>query len=528
MWKVSNNSFKNPIRSKNFVYLHCLRKFTNASQSENENEKCSEWENAKPYESVPGPGILQLIRNSFPGGKYYNIDLQTLFKRVLDEYGPIAKFPTFLGNKENVIVADTNDFELLFRNEGIWPYRRGMQTFDHYRKEVRPDIFKDMGGLLSEQGEAWHKMRSIVSPIMLKPATVNAYIPNVDEIAIEFCDRMKTLRDDKNEMPSNFLYELSKWALESISSIALDQRLHVLETSKSDVNNLGVQLIKSVDDFFVLSYQLEVQPSLWRYIATPKYKQIIKVFDNMTESLVHFVDKAIDNLEKNPNRRDEDREPSVLEKLLKVDRHVALVMALDMLLAGVDTTSASSTNCLYYLAKNPEKQEKLRKEVQAIPVDANGKLMPSSFQSVPYLRACIKEAMRMAPIIPGTTRAPVKDIVIKGYKIPKGTDIVMANILLHYDSQYFQNPNEFLPERWLRKETSNTCPVDKKAPFVYLPFGFGSRSCVGKRFAEMEMNVLLTRLLRKYRIEYDYGPLKYRFGFISAPVSDLKFRITEI
>lgn len=158
-----------------------------------------------------------------------------------------------------------------------------MQTFDHYRKEIRPDIFKDMGGLLSEQGEAWHKMRSIVSPIMLKPATVNAYIPTVDEIAIEFCDRMKKLRDDKNEMPSNFLYELSKWSLESIASIALDQRLHVLETSKSDVNNIGVRLIKSVDDFFVLSFQLEIQPSLWRYIATPKYKQIIKVFDNMTE-----------------------------------------------------------------------------------------------------------------------------------------------------------------------------------------------------------------------------------------------------
>lgn len=54
---------------------------------------------------------------------------------------------------------------------------------------------------------------------------------------------------------------------------------------------------------------------------------------------MHYVDKAIENLEKNPNKWDEDREPSVLEKLLKVDRHVAVVMALDMLLAGVDTVS---------------------------------------------------------------------------------------------------------------------------------------------------------------------------------------------
>lgn len=191
--------------------------------------------------------------------------------------------PGILRNKEVVMVADPNDFEILFRNEGIWPARRGIATFDHYRKEFRPDVFKNMGGLLNEQGEPWSKMRSIASPIMLKPATVNAYVPMVDEIAVEFCDRIKTLRDDKNELPANFMYELNKWALESIASIALDKRLHILDGKKEDRNSRESQLIKAVDDFFTLSFELEMLPSLWRYMPTPKFNELMKVFDIMTE-----------------------------------------------------------------------------------------------------------------------------------------------------------------------------------------------------------------------------------------------------
>lgn len=188
-----------------------------------------------------------------------------------------------LGNNDVVFVTDPIDFETLFRNEGVWPFRRGISTFEHYRKHIRPDIFKNMGGLISEQGEPWQKMRSIVSPIMLKPATVNAYIPVVDEIATEFCEQIKTMRNDKNEMPANFLAELNKWSLESISSIALNQRLHLLGPGSNVPNDQAMQLIKAVDDFFVLSYDLEMMPPIWRYVETPQYKKLMKVFDTMTE-----------------------------------------------------------------------------------------------------------------------------------------------------------------------------------------------------------------------------------------------------
>lgn len=105
----------------------------------------------------------------------------------------------------------------------------------------------------------------------------------------------------------------------------------------------------------------------------------------------------------------------------------------------------------------------------------------------------------------------------------------MSNMLLHYDEQHFKQPDEFMPERWLKENIPSACPAAKASnPFVYLPFGFGPRSCVGKRFAEMEIYVLIARVLKQYRIEFDYGPLKYRVSFVLSPISDLKFKITEI
>lgn len=203
---------------------------------------------------------------------------------MCEEYGKITKIPSILGNRELLLLSDPKDFELIFRNEGIWPVRPSIQTFDVYRKKIRADLFKNHGGLISEQGEQWSKMRTTVNPILLKPSTVNTYVPIVDEIAIEFIERLKSLRSENSETPANFGYELNKWSLESIAAIALDQRLNVMKCSESDDSNSRPRkLIEAIDVFFKLSYELEMQPSLWRYIETPKYKRLMKTFDTMTE-----------------------------------------------------------------------------------------------------------------------------------------------------------------------------------------------------------------------------------------------------
>lgn len=199
--------------------------------------------------------------------------------KLREEYGPLTKMPGLFGRPPVVMSFDAKDFETIYRTEGIWPSRRGLETFVHYRKQIRPDVFKDMGGLLTEQGKAWGTLRSKVNPVMLQPKTVRSYIPQVDEIACEFVELSKKSRDANNELPANFGHEMNKWALESIGVIALDQRLGVLDENHADAK----LLIKSVKDFFQLSYELEVLPSLWKYVATPKFNELMSAFDNMTK-----------------------------------------------------------------------------------------------------------------------------------------------------------------------------------------------------------------------------------------------------
>lgn len=91
-------------------------------------------------------------------------------------------------------------------------------------------------------------------------------------------------------------------------------------------------------------------------------------------------------------------------------------------------------NCLYHLAKNPDKQEKLRKELNTILPNNNDKLNANSFLTVPYLRSCIKETNRLTPITAGNLRGAGKDLVIQGYQIPKGVSRNMLSFILRWDN----------------------------------------------------------------------------------------------
>lgn len=122
-------------------------------------------------------------------------------------------------------------------------------------------------------------------------------------------------------------------------------------------------------------------------------------------------------------------------------------------------------------------------------------LTNESLNSLPYMRACLKEALRLNPVIAGNARTSGRDIVLNGYQVPKGIEVAMATVVLQNDDAYYPITEDFIPERWL-KENEQEAYAPTKLPsnsFVFLPFGFGPRSCIGRRFAEMEIFVLLTR-----------------------------------
>lgn len=116
---------------------------------------------------------------------------------------------------------------------------------------------------------------------MLQPKTAKKYIEPVEEIAEEFVARIRSIRDEKNETPAGFSNEMNKWALESIACIGLETRLGLL--GEIDKDSDGQRMIQSVHDFFSLSYELEVMPSIWKYYKTPTFKKLIQALHVMTE-----------------------------------------------------------------------------------------------------------------------------------------------------------------------------------------------------------------------------------------------------
>lgn len=156
--------------------------------------------------------------------------MEQIHSAMRDAYGDFVKIPGILGRPSIILCFDPHSFEKVLRTEGPWPTRRGFETFAHYRKKVRPDIFRDTGGLLTEDGEKWFDARSKVNPVFLQPKTVKMYIEKTEQVVNDLIDQIRTIRDPKTlETTKHFGQNLKCWALESIGVIALDERIGALK-----------------------------------------------------------------------------------------------------------------------------------------------------------------------------------------------------------------------------------------------------------------------------------------------------------
>lgn len=155
-----------------------------------------------------------------------------------------------------------------------------------------------------------------------------------------------------------------------------------------------------------------------------------------------------------------------------------------------------------------------------------------NMKNMPYLRACIKESMRLYPIVVGTVRKIHKDIVLSGYQVPVNSTVSMISIFELRNPAQFENPDSFMPERWLRvsKEEAEKCPIATKThnPYAFIPFGFGSRMCVGRRLAEIEMETLVSRILRNFKLEWHHGDIKIKETLVNIPISEMRFKVLDL
>ncbi|XP_010793595.1 cytochrome P450 27C1-like [Notothenia coriiceps] len=157
-------------------------------------------------------------------------------------------------------------------------------------------------------------------------------------------------------------------------------------------------------------------------------------------------------------------------------------------------TSFTLSWASYLLARHPHIQQQIYTEVTTT-LGPGAVATADDVSRLPLIRGLVKETLRLFPVLPGNGRITQDDLVVGGYFIPKGTQLALCHYSTSFDEENFHDSLNFQPSRWIRKDST-----DRVDNFGSIPFGYGIRSCIGKRIAELEMHLALTRLIQKFHI----------------------------
>lgn len=171
------------------------------------------------------------------------------------------------------------------------------------------------------------------------------------------------------------------------------------------------------------------------------------------------------------------------------------ILILDLFFAGSETTVGTLAFMFFYLANHPEVQRKFQAEIdEVLPKGTLATLEDRS--RMPFTEAVIHEVLRASSLASlGVQHVAVRDTMLGGYLLPKGTIVSTAAGAMHHDPRYWNNPEKFMPERWLDDQGKFTT---KKEGF--LPFGIGKRVCVGESLARMELFIISTAIFQSLSV----------------------------
>lgn len=173
--------------------------------------------------------------------------------------------------------------------------------------------------------------------------------------------------------------------------------------------------------------------------------------------------------------------------------------AITLLLAGHETTANALAWTWWFLAQHREVERALHAEVDAV-LSADGgaprAATAEDLARLPFTRMVVAESMRLRPPAYVLGRLALEDYPVAGtpYVIPRGTTVFVAQHLLHRDPRFWPDPLRFAPERWRGDQPGS------RTRFTYLPFGAGTRICIGEQFAWMELVLVLATIARRWRL----------------------------
>ncbi|XDV35217.1 hypothetical protein PO909_005208 [Leuciscus waleckii] len=433
---------------------------------------------AHSLDSIPGPtnwplfgSLIEVLRK---GG------LKRQHEALIDYHKKFGKiFRMKLGSFESVHIGAPGLLEALYRKEGSYPQRLEIKPWKAYR-DMRDEAY----GLLILEGKDWQRVRSAFQQKLMKPTEVMKLDGKINEVSADLIKRIG--RANVNGKINDLYFELNKWSFETICYVLYDKRFGLLQDNVSEEAMNFITSIKTMMSTFGTMMVTPVE--LHRILNTKTWKDHTAAWDRIFSTAKLYIDKK---LTRHSKGKADDFLCDIFHQnhLTKKELYAATT---ELQVGGVETTANSMCWVIFNLSRNPCAQAKLLKEIQDV-VPAGKPPRAEHIKNMPYLKACLKESMRVSPSVPFTSRTLDKDTVLGDYTLPKGTVLMINSQAIGSNEEYFDNGKQFRPERWLEDKGSIN-------PFAHVPFGIGKRMCIGRRLAELQIQLSLCWILRDYEI----------------------------
>ena len=371
------------------------------------------------------------------------------------QYGPIYK--THLMGRPTAVLAGAEANEFLL-NSGM----------DHFSwASGWPNTFKELLGrsLFVQDGEEHRHKRRLIAPAFHGRALAS-YVEMMDQIIQKYL----AFWEEKEEFA--WFTEFKKMTFEIATVLLLgseqEEETAVLSQKFSDLTA----------GFFTLPLNVP---------GTPYAKALAA-----RDYILHYIGQQIAKKRANPGKDalsmllvSEDEEGNRL-----TDQEIE-AQALLLLFAGHETTTSILTSFCLELGQDPQVCGRARAEQAYINTftEPDMKLL----RQMPYLDQILLEIERLHPPVISGFRGVEEPFEFKGYHVPKGWQVLYSILATHHDPDVYPDPLTFDPERW-NPETKQS-----SSAFSLVGFGGGPRTCIGKAFANLEIKLVATHLLRNYR-----------------------------
>ncbi|XP_077280989.1 cytochrome P450 4g15-like isoform X2 [Temnothorax americanus] len=449
---------------------------------------------------------------------------------LYEKYGSTGG--AYFGTKTVAFVSDPQDIEII------------LSSSTHIDKAEEYKFFKPWlgDGLLITKGDKWRRHRKVIAPTF-HMNILKTFVPLFYENSIDLVNRLRDkvgkefdCHDYLSAVTVDILTETAMGVKEEKrQKTGYEYAMAVMKLSDI-IHRRHYNIFLRYDMLFKYSKFAKVQEKLLHIVHTLTEHVIKEKAKDVEEKLIVKDqqvkevqnDKPMENLNVTENTKSANNRPAnymhyVRDDLDDIDendvgekkRHAFLEMMLELkkngqmtdeeiweevntiMFEGHDTTAAGSSFALCVLGNHPDVQARVHEELDTIFGDSDRQCTFQDTLKMKYLERVIMETLRLFPPVPWIARHLNKDVKIGDYILPKSTTVLIVQFITHRLEKYYPNPTVFNPDNFLPERTQ------PRHSYAYIPFSAGPRSCVGRKYAMLKLKVLLSTILRNYRIISD-------------------------